>query len=359
MKNINLTQKNAKLLLCMFGAIIISVTGCKKENNPAPKQQQTTVTGPYLYVGGSASLKGVYYKVSLSQAGAKFTTDTLANAGERINSIITYGQDVYMTGQAGGYWKNNSFVPVTGASSVFYLTLSGNNVYTTGFDNTGNMAYWINNTETNLQNTVGRNIFPYQGVSSYSLSGIAVSGTNALVTGSLSFENEPFSPDTARSGNFGLLWNNGGVQLFGQGVLLSAVLRETVGVAVAGSDVYVAGIKPDVTYAGGYWKNGAWNSINNGVFNALAITTNGSDVYIAGSIPGSTGSSYQGVYWKNGTIVNIGNAGSVTAIAVNGTDVYALGVDHNLNNVVWKNGAVFATLGTLNSQTVTCMAIGN
>jgi hypothetical protein len=332
--------------------------GCKKE---AKNKVKPIASGPYLYVGGGTAFAGVYWQTSLSQASAGFIIDTIAHAGF-ISSIVTSGSDVYIPANTAGYWKDNSFVPVTGAISISYLALSGADVYTAGDDNNSNLAYWKNNTETNIGSTIGRNLFPYQANAEFGLSGIAVSGNTAFVSGSLSFQNEPFAPNNAIYGNFGLLWDNGNVKLFGQGYLLSAALQETAGVAVSGSDVYVAGILPDTMYAGGYWKNGVWNSINNGLFQPTSIAAFGSDIYITGNTYSRTATTYsqQGAYWKNGSLVNFPLAGSVTAIAVNGTDTYVLGVDVKFNNnVIWKNGTLFRTLGPVSNQRAACLAIGN
>ena len=352
----NHKTRNANLLICL-ACLAFAITGCKKEGSNPTHPTTATVTGPYLYVGGGTPSKGFYWKTSLSQTLANFTVDTLSTSG-RIMSIVTSGKDVYMAGQTPGYWKDNTFVPVTGASSIEYLSTNGTDVYSTGFDNFSNLAYWIDNSETNLGNTIGRNLFPYQGVATYNLSGIAISGTNALVTGSMFFENEPFSPPTAPSGNFGLLWTNGSVKLFGQGYYITSFYNNTAGVVVSGNDVYVAGIIPDSTRAGGYWKNGTWNVINS-AFHPSSITTSGNDIYISGYTFSSSSSQIGGAYWKNGTLVNFLLASSVSAIAVNGADLYILGIDTNNNNVVWKNGAVFETLGSASSQWATCIAIGN
>jgi len=358
-----LKTKINRLLTCLISLSVIFAVGCKKDDKTVIKTTPPAVTGPYLYVGGGTFNKGIYWKTSLSQKVAQSIPDTVANAGS-ITSVITSGSDVYLTGQAGGYWKNNFFVPVTGASNIVHLALSGTDVYTAGIDNMVDLAYWKNNTETDIQNTINRNSqFPYQGGGSNSLSGIALSGSNVLVTGILSFENEPGSPNTPPEGGYGLLWTNGNLQLYGQGYPISAVDQfTTVGVAVSGSDVYVAGRMPAVNYPGGYWKNGVFNSINNGAFISSSIITNGTDVYITGFTnvrPLSASSPQQAAYWKNGTFATIAGGSSATAIAINGTDVYILGIDSNGNNVVWKNGSLFETLGSASSQLATCIAIGS
>jgi hypothetical protein len=356
-KNSTFTFFHKNLIICLLGFITVCTSACKKDNKQ-PTPQPTAVTGPFIYVGGSKASGAAYWKISLSQPGAAIISDSIAGS-PRITSIVSSGNDIYMASQTGGYWKNKSFVPVTGASNIEYIATSANGVFTAGFDNTSNIAYWNNNTEVSLQNTIGHTLFPNQGESAYALTGIAASASTAYVTGQLFTQNQPTGPQTL-SGNFGLLWTNGGLALFGKGFFASAVYRSTVGIALSGNDIYVAGQIPDSTYAGGYWKNGVWNPLNNGLFIPNSIIAAGNDVYITGSnnIRGNSPNSMPG-YWKNGSFVNISGALYTLAVAINGNDVYLLGVDSNNNNVVWKNGAPFATIGPFLNSTVTTMAISN
>lgn len=282
--------------------------------------------------------------------------------GNAISSLITSGKDVYIAAQSAGYYKNDVFVPLTNAQNIQFLALSDTTVFAAGIDHTDQMAYWQNNTETIL--SISSPVPGTQGDKNTGLSGMTVSGANAYVSGGMSYS----AFTGAGTGNYGVLWNNGAVQYFGPGAgqlqsVNAAAIPGTAGVAVLGNDVYVAGIIPDDTYAGGYWENGTFNSINNGEFRPLAMLAFGNDVYIPGYTYTGTGSSYatQGAYWKNGTLINFPLApGGIKSLVVNGTDVYLLGVDSHNNYVVWKNGAVFETLGP-NSSTANycCMAIGN
>lgn len=361
--NLQGKMKNT-IQLVMVLAVGLMLSSCKKENTAKtlPPPIPITETGPYLYVGGSTYINGLYWKISLYQNLGNPAPDTVANS-RNISAILTSGEDVYMAGQTGGYFKNDSFVAITGASNIQYIALSGIGLYATGFDNFGNLAYWQNNSEVNLENTIGRNLFPYEATSVYGITGLALSSQNqnVLISGSLFFENEPFTPDSAAQGNFGLLWNNGGLSVYGPGALVSATFSPTAGVSAVGSDVYVAGTFPsgaDRADSGGYWKNGVWNSINNGSFHPSSIASFGSDVYIPGSTYTLTPTwSQQAAYWKNGTLVQL-NGAAATAITVYGSDIYVLGVDQNNNNVVWKNGALFETLGSAGTSLATCLAIG-
>jgi len=46
-------------------------------------------------------------------------------------------------------------------------------------------------------------------------------------------------------------------------------------------------------------------------------------------------------------------------MVIDNNDVYALGIDNNNNNVVWKNGAIFVTIGPASTELTTSMVIGN
>ena len=348
------------LQICAISLGIVFIASCKKGDKTPPKSSAPVVTGPYLYVGGAANNKGVYWKTSLSATTASAVADTLKNTNT-IYSLITSGKDVYVAAQTAGYYKNDVFIPVTDATGIQYLALSGTTVLAAGADNTATMSYWQGNTEINLGNTIASPLFSAPGTSVLALYGIAASSNKVYVTGKLFYEKQFGSAPNALQGSFGTLWTNAGLQLYGPGQLVSAYYNSTAGLALVGNDVYVAGRMPDSTYAGGYWKNGTFNSINNGSFGPTAITSSGNDIYITGYTFTRAAGTYsqQGAYWKNGTLISFPSASSTTAIAVNGTDVYILGIDINNNNVVWKNGAVFETLGSALTNPAVCIAIGD
>jgi len=346
------------LLMLIAGA---SFTSCRKHtSSPDNTGDNFPTQGPYLYVGGNTiNAKAAYWKKSLSQPNTITLRDTLTD-GKNITSIVTSGSDIYMSvfGTNGGYWKNNTLVKLPDCSSVSNITLSGTTVYASGWDKMHNLVYWIGNTKYTLDNPY--NLFPYMGVGSFGLTGIALSGPNVLVSGSLYVENRPGGPADALEGDFGMMWTNGKLNLLGKKAFPIFNYNTTVGIAVAGADVYIAGRFPDTTHAGGYWKNGVWNNINNGAFLPSSIITSGSDVYIAGAtFTRNPAYSQQAAYWVNGNLIQL--TGSVaTAIAVDGQDVYISGIDNNNNVVVWKNGnTIFTTIGPGTDVGADCVAIGN
>jgi len=346
------------LLILIAG---VSFTSCRKHtSSPDSTGDNHPTQGPYLYVGGgTVNAKAVYWKKSLSQPNTITLQDTLTD-GRNITSIFTSGSDIYMSvfGANGGYYKNNTLVTLPNCSSVSYITLSGTTVYASGWDNMLNLVYWIGNTQYTLDNPY--KLFPYFGVASSGVTGIALSGSNVLISGSLTVENRPGAPADALEGDFGMMWTNGKLNLIGKKAFPVFNYHTTVGIAVAGTDVYITGRFPDSTHAGGYWKNGVWNNINNGAFDPSSITTSGSDVYIAGATyTRNPGYSQQAAYWVNGNLIQLtGNLAA--AIAVDGKDVYILGIDNNDKVVVWKNGDnVFTTIGSNSEVGGECIAIGN
>jgi hypothetical protein len=351
----------SSVLLTLILAAGTLLAACHKDSTPPSTTPPAPipVKGPFLYVGGTNITNALYWKISLSQSTPTPIVDTVP-AGGAVTSMVSADSTIYYTAETGGYWQKDSFITVTGATTIQYITLSGGNVYTTGFDNSENLAYWVNNTETNLQNSIGRATFPYEAFLAYGVSGIAVSGNNVLVAGTLTFENEPYSPPAAIQGTFGLLWTNGALQTYGAGVLLSIEDRATVGVATEGNDVYVAGQFPDTTFAGGYWKDSIWNTINNGHFAPSSITSINGDIYIPGYIYTRSSSTFQqqAAWWENGTLNTLEGV-AAAAMVSDGTDLYILGTDNNSNLVVWKNGHLFATLGSTDNLEATCMAIAN
>jgi len=350
---------NKVLLLCAI-SLVVAIASCKKDDKTPPKSTAPVVTGPYLYVGGAANSKGVYWKTSLSATTANAVADSFKNTNA-IYSLITSGKDVYVAAQTAGYYKNDAFVPVTGATGIQYLVLSGTTVFAAGADNKASMSYWQGNTQISLGNTIASPLFSAPGTSVLALSGIAVSGSKVFVTGKLFYEKQYGAAPNALEGSFGTLWTNDVLQLYGPGQLVSAYYNSTAGLTLVGNDVYVTGSMPDSTYAGGYWKNGTFNSINNGSFGPTSITSSGNDIYITGYTFVRAGGTYsqRGAYWKNGTLISFPAASSTTAITVNGTDLYILGIDTNNNNVIWKNGTVFETLGSALTQSAVCIAVGD
>ena len=353
----------ARLQFIVIITAILLSGACKKSSpssvqpTPAPPE-----TPPFLYIGGTSDSKGIYWKFSLSDTSASVIADTVENS-TNISSIVFSDSTRYMVGGSAGYWKNKSFVPVPGALQLDLLAVSGTNVYTEGEDISFNFAQWTNNTElANL--TSAMDGFFTRADLSYGWTGMAVSGFNVLVSGTLVVEGIPQGPDSAIYAGFGVLFTNGAAQLmpYTNYTLFGGDLYHwTVGVAVSGTDTYVAGTLADTIAVpkGGYWKNDVWNSINNGLFHPLAIASSGSNVAITGytlTVPWNP-SLIQAAYWQNGNLTTF-NGTQGEMVAVYGSDVYVLGSDNNGKIVVWKNGSLFKTLDGIISGSVSCIAVG-
>ena len=348
------------ILYISLALLISGSLGCKKE---AKNTVKPIPSGPYLYVGGGENAHATFWKVSLSQPNGIITTDTTGSANA-ISSIVTSGKDVYIVAGAAGYWKNQTFIRVSEARTINNIAISGTTVYTSGFDSDGNLAYFVNNSDMGLQNAI-TNHFPNAHFMDWSETGMALSGSNVLVTGNIFVQNWATDPAGSFDNN-GLLWTNGNLQVLGPGGIYFGIgFQSTVGITVSGSDNYVAGTMPDSSVTrgltkSGYWKNGVFNSLGIKGFIPSCITSAGNDIYIGGHVYNSTATpNFKGAYWKSGTFISIANSSRLIAIVINNNDVYALGIDNNNNNVVWKNGVMFQTLGLASNQFVSCMAVGN
>jgi hypothetical protein len=298
------------------------------------------------------------------------------------NVYIAGTQDDSITGNdKSGVWKNGTFTANTITNTnrnhyAYAIAVSGNDVYTTGYENTPTVwkcHVWKNG---QLQYSLGDGY-------SYG-NGIAVSGTDVFVAG-FAYEQSPLT-------RYAMLWknSNGPVNILASG----ANGYIATAIAVSGNDVYVGGEEND---NGRVWKNGVPLTLNNAAGCYITgVAADGADVYAVGYTPspvrirswkngnsidiataGTTfanaiaisnndvyiaGSDYSGPkaiakYWKNGVAVTLGDGirhSKANAIAINGTDVYVAGEVMGANNIsdyatVWKNGQA-TTIGTANSS---------
>jgi hypothetical protein len=241
------------------------------------------------------------------------------------------GADIYMAGTADGnavYWKNGQVVQLSthGTATGIAVTANGD-VYVSGTVDSSSGAqlavYWKNGVQVTLTDT-----------GTTTTDGIAVTDTNIYVSGTLlrnSFGN--LTPDGA------VYWKNGAqVNLTNHGPLDGS---NAAGLAVSGSDVYVAGFIVMAT-PGNYdtaaiWENGVFvqnlYTVEGNVF--YSIVFNGSDMYVAGE---------SGGYLKNGTVVLLPQAFMVTGLAFSGQNIYAIGSastsppSGGFVPAYWKNG---------------------
>ena len=277
-------------------------------NQPTPTDATAiTINGNDVYVAGdiialNGNLVAAYWKNGTITKLGDSTSSTGANAiAVNRNGVFVAGRGA--TGAV--YWKNGSMVSLTGSdqSETSGIALSGNDVYVAGMvaNPSGYVAtYWKNGTATTLTSGSGISI----------TGGIATDGNDVYVSGTL----VGFLQNTA------VYWKNGvQVNLTDQATTASAG-----GIAVNGGNVYVAGeaellanasVSPGVTSML-YWKNGAlvnpqsMAAANSGTeIGGIALA--GTDVYVAGNF-----GNYPG-YWKNGVLAQFtGSQGTAHAIAI-------------------------------------------
>ena len=357
-------KSRIQIFIALIAGILLTCA-CKKDSpkvTPTPPPT-AAIPGPFLYLGGSTGSKGVYWKISLSEPSDSIIADTIQNA-TTITAMVISDSIRYMVGGSGGYWKNDSFVAIPNASQLNFLAISGTTVYTAGLDISINQAQWTNTTETGNLNNALDAIYS-RVLWNFSLSGMALSGSDVLVSGSWVVEGQYGGPDSSVFSGFGVLFTNGVAQLlpYNNYSLFGGILYPwTSGIAVSGNDIYVAGSLPDTVPIpkGGFWKNGVWNNINNGLFHPTAITSSDTNVVIIGytyTLPWNP-SSMQAAYWQNGTLTPL-NGTNAAMVALNGSDVYVLGQDNNNEFVVWKNGTLFKTLNGTIKGSVGCMTVGS
>jgi hypothetical protein len=158
--------------------------------------------------------------------------------------------------------------------------------------------------------------------------GIAVSDTNVYL-GSYTFSD-------IYPGKKAAYWKNG------QKTLLSLPNSpgEVRALVLSGSNLYTGGSEDQKPV---YWKNTVKYSLpftGRGYSRVNALAVNGNNIYAVGLDIGTNG-EYLSVYWKDSIETVLGKASGIdqgaTSIALNGNDVYICGNEFN-DAVYWKNG---------------------
>ncbi len=136
------------------------------------------------------------------------------------------------------------------------------------------------------------------------------------------------------------VWKNG------QATTLSLspgeLASQSLGMAVSGTDVYVAGQQMNASNqsVATYWKNGSPTVLTDGSVNAVAfgVAISGSDIYVVGTRQSISGAELA-ICWKNGnpTVLNDSTfiAARAYSVALAGTDVYIGGECSEA--IYWKN----------------------
>ncbi|AOM79699.1 hypothetical protein [Pedobacter steynii] len=228
--------------------------------------------------------------------------------------IAVSGDDEYVAGYVNNnegepvahYWKNGKATVLTDGKTyakAVALTASGSDVHVIG--NNGPIAmYWKNGIATKMGEEI-------------TLTDIVVAAGEVYISGYQIDDNGDY---------VATYWKNG------QATKLATANpgSEANGIAVSGTDVYVAGK--------GKNENGKETILATGT-SAKAISVSGNDVYVAGFERNPEGINIA-VSWKNGqpTRLTDGKEGAgVSAMSVSGQDVYVAGYLEG-KATYWKNG---------------------
>jgi LruC domain-containing protein len=238
------------------------------------------------------------------------------------------------------YWKDDAagVTPLhqTTAARANSVVVSGTDVYVAGYytNSSGRQAaaYWKNGTMVPLYDTATGNA---------RANAIVVSAANVYVAG---WVNEGTQAAT--------VWKNGTPT-----TLYGASTSEGLGVAVSGTDVYVAGYyAPAAKEVSCWWKNdAAGNTEKTDLYDTnfsrgSGIALSGTNVYVAGYyIP--LGGTATACYWRNNLAgqVDLSAKGRATSIFLSGTGVYAAG--YYLNSLSNNAAAYWTTDAAGNTQT--------
>lgn len=226
-------------------------------------------------------------------------------------------------------WRDGVPTPLAstfgaGGGGVRALAASGTALVAVGYDAAipGSAALWVNGAEAQLPGQLTYGLKNYSPVA-----GLALAGTDTYVAGTTT-GGAPYFLGVAT------LWKNGVPLILGNGDIDSSLS----GLCASGTDVYACG------YEGGakYWKNGVPFGLGSttGAATPLAIAVSGTgEVLVAGLALGQDLVS-RGTLWRNGVPSDLPGAAQdawVSAIAAPGADPYVAGW-------IVRNGAFTATV---------------
>ena len=322
-------MKNQILSALLCSALF--AVSCKKTNTQPP------VDLSEVFVAGTETDNSTGKKTATVWKNGVINSQATSANHAYARSVFVDGSDVYTTGyqnESVGVWKwkvwKNGTVLYTyfdGEPTIGHaITVSGGDVYTAGhFYSPSVVKYYA----VTFKNDQVVSILT-DGSQQAEALGIAVSGSDVYVAG--------------YDGNEARLWKNGAIV-----VLNNASGYHGTSLAVKGSDVYVIGTSQSHPIKIRMWKNGVPSDIVSGSDDALgqaiAVTDN-NDVYIAGHE--KLNGKWAARLWKNGTPATLNNGTNnafANAVAVKGNDVYVAGTERDANDIfeyarVWKNGTV-------------------
>lgn len=328
-----------KIFVAVLCSTIIIAVSCKNENTEPAEIGGVFIAG-YQTDSTTSRQESTVWKngvptINQLSGGNSHFALAIAVSG---NDIYTTGYENRGTNLPGQVWKNGQHQYSLGDAYSNYgqgIAVSGTNVIVAGraYDNSPIYSYaivWRNNSATNNNNNDASILATTANSASTGCYAVAISGTDEYVVGNENTE--------AR------LWKNGVSQPLANPPSSSTSVT-VVGVAVEGSDVYVVGYINGDSFR--IWKNGSPTDYStNGEGYPSSIAVSGTDVYVGGyeKINGK----WVATYWKNGTPVRLGDPARnsfVRGMALKGSDVYAVGEQRDANDIfeyaaLWKNNAL-------------------
>ena len=343
------------------------------------------LSGIYVYVGGEFTHAGTVNAQYIAKWNGITSTWTplISGAANGTNNFVftlaAMGNYVCVAGtftQAGGevvnhvaMWDDSTSTWTSLGSgldsnigtngTVDTLAVSGSDLYVGGvFTQAGGLsandvAKWSTTTSAwfSLGSGTGNNVWA-----------LAVSGSDVYVGGY-------FRQAGGVSANFIAKWNGTVWSSLGTGTNNGTNGSGVTALAVSGSDVYVGGF---FDHAGGLSANyiakwstttSTWSPLGSGTTGAvfaLTVSGDGRDVYAGGTFTQAGGVSTNyiakwsittGTWSSLGSGTNNGTDGTVNALAVSGSDLYAGGTftqtgGVSTNNVAKWNGTVWSPLGS-------------
>lgn len=291
----------------LYLILITACLSCKKQVVPVQTVEPEPKKEPHVYLAGT-----VWNEVEKKYNAFLVKDDELSflnrnDEAAAILSMFVRDNDIYVGGylrklsdksHTACYWKNGTptFIDTynESGSSAVSISVSGNNIYTCG---------WQNNSSVYRKNEI--------------------SGTTSSQSSS---RRDIYNSITVNSDD----------------------------VYIGGVYIHPVNLKS----VPAYWKNNTLVELpvptgHNGVVKDIAIR--GTDVYAVGHTLETDGKNEVATYWKNGTAVKVGD-GSVTSeiycISVSGNDVYMAGSIDRKTMVCWKNDEViFSDLTTAQEST--------
>lgn len=315
-----------KTLKNKFAVLIIMIFAISCNSDDGDEVVTPPVTVKDVYVAG--------YETISSNAVAKYWKNGIGTAlSDGVNyalatSIFVDGDDIYVSGyeyigtnSVAKYWKNGTSFNLTNgstlaaASSIF---VSNGDVYVCGQEQSGDKfiaKYWKNGMPHNLSD----------GTKSSYTESIFVSGSDVYICG--------IQHSDVNSNTTAKYWKNGiATNLTNEGYNCSAR-----SILLSGNDLYVVGSEGnDVKY----WKNGSAVTVapvpsGSSFQRGHGIAVVGSDVFVAGME--ETAGPPHAKMWKNATPITLNTYGQANDIAVSPAgDIYMAGKSSSAA-IAWKN----------------------